>query len=364
MRLSPTLSFYFARRFLVGVLIIFLALAALGFVIDTVELLRRAAGRPEATFGVVLSMALLRQPVLQAQLLPFAFLFGSMLSLSRLNRANELTVARAAGISVWQFLAPAVITAFLLGIFVVTVYNPLGSAMVSRYEQVEARFLKGRTSLLAVSGSGLWLRDSSGDDQIVVHALRVAQNGLELNDVILFFYQGSDRFVRRIDAAHAVLEDGRWQLDDVLITSLDRPAEFLPRYTVDTTLTLSRIQNSFASPETLSFWALPGFIETLERAGFSATRHRLYFFSLLADPFLYCANVLIAALFSLRLTRRGGAGWLVGGGIFAGFVLYVMSDLIHALGLSGNIPILLAALSPAVIGLMLGTAGLFHLEDG
>ena len=98
MRLSPTLSFYFARRFLVGVLIIFLALAALGFVIDTVELLRRAAGRPEATFGVVLSMALLRQPVLQAQLLPFAFLFGGMLSLSRLNRANELTVARAAAI--------------------------------------------------------------------------------------------------------------------------------------------------------------------------------------------------------------------------------------------------------------------------
>ena len=35
-------------------------------------------------------------------------------------------------------------------------------------------------------------------------------------------------------------------------------------------LTTGQIQDSFASPMTLSFWQLPSFIHTLEKAGFSA----------------------------------------------------------------------------------------------
>ncbi len=44
-----------------------------------------------------------------------------------------------------------------------------------------------------------------------------------------------------------------------------------------TDLTVDRVQESFASPDTLSVWALPGFISLLERSGFSAIRHRLHF---------------------------------------------------------------------------------------
>ena len=79
----------------------------------------------------------------------------------------------------------------------------------------------------------------------------------------------------------------------------------VPDYRIDTELTLDRIQESFASPETMSFWDLPEFIETLEAAGFSARKHRLHWHSILAGPLLLCAMVLIAATFSLRLTRRG-----------------------------------------------------------
>lgn len=364
LRLSPTLSLYFARHFLIAFAIVLGALSVLGFVLDAVELLRRASGRTDATFDVVMSMALLRQPVIDQQLLPFIALFGSMLALSRLNRANELTVTRAAGISVWQFLAPALILAFLIGSFTVTVINPIGSAMLSRFEQLEARFLRGRTSLLAVSGSGLWLRESDGQDQIVVHALRVSQNGLELAEAILFFYEGADRFVRRIDASRAYLRDGFWELEDALISSPNQASVFTPRIDVPTTLTIGRIQDSFAAPETLSFWALPGFIDDLEKAGFSATRHRLHFQSLLAMPILLCAMVLIAATFSMRLTRRGGTGAMMASGVAAGFVLYAFTDLVKALGLSGNLPVTLAAWAPASIGIMLGLSGLFHLEDG
>ena len=98
--------------------------------------------------------------------------------------------------------------------------------------------------------------------------------------------------------------------------------------------------------------------------GFSGLRHRLYWHSLLSDPFLLCAMVLIAATFSLRLTRYGGTSLVIGGGILAGFLFYFLSDVIYALGLSASLPVLLSAWSPVGITTLLGLAMLMHLEDG
>jgi lipopolysaccharide export system permease protein len=362
--LSPTLSTYFGRVYLGRLGLVLSLLLFLSLTIDIVELLRRAGNRPDLGFSLLLKMSLLKLPSLGERLLPFALLFGGMLSLTRLTRTNELVVARAAGVSVWQFLAPTVFLAFLIGTLVVTVVNPIASALLSRYEQLDAKFMRGRTSSLALSSTGLWLREADREGQVVVHALRVAQQGVELNDAIFFFFEGSDRFVRRIDAKFARLQDGSWQMEGVLISSPDRPAQSLPSYEVPTTLTFARINDSFASPETLSFWALPGFIDTLEQAGFSAVRHRLHLHALLALPMLLFAMGIIAATFSLRLTRRGGTGLLIAGGVLVGFVLYFFSELVQAAGQSGTIPVTLAAWSPAGVSVLLGLATLLHLEDG
>lgn len=117
-------------------------------------------------------------------------------------------------------------------------------------------------------------------------------------------------------------------------------------------------------PETLSFWDLPAFIDAIEDAGFSGSRHRLYFHKLLSLPFLLCAMVLIASVFTLRLSNRSGIGYMVLGGVMAGFLLYFLSDVTIAFGLSGAIPPPLAAWTPTIITMAIGTASLLYLEDG
>ncbi|MDP6344887.1 MAG: LPS export ABC transporter permease LptG [Alphaproteobacteria bacterium] len=364
MRLSPTLSLYLGRQFLTGIGFVLLVLLALVFLFDLVELLRRASGRESAGLGLVLQMALLNLPSLAQKVLPFAALFGAIMTFSRLTRSHELIVARAAGVSVWQFLAPALVIAVLLGGFVVTLFNPLAAIMVSRYEQLEGRFLEGRQSLLAVSATGLWLRQADRFGQSVVHARNVSSAGTDLKDVIVYLYKGTDQFVGRIDATGARLLPGRWLLTDALLTRPEEAAIRTPEYELKTSLTLAQIQESFASPETLSFWSLPRFIRTLEAAGFSATRHRLHWHSVLSTPLLLCAMVLLAATFSLRLTRRGHTGLLIAAGVLAGFLLYFVSDVVHAFGIAGNLPIVLAAWTPTGVCALLGLSMLLHLEDG
>ena len=236
--------------------------------------------------------------------------------------------------------------------------------MLSKFERLESHYLKRSVSLLSVSSTGLWLRQSDANGQSVIHATRVAQSDMTLHDVIFFLFEGEDRFIGRIDAEEARLRPGYWDIRKAWISAPNKPAYFVERHRLKTDLTLNKILDSFASPETMSFWELPGFIKTLEKAGFSGHRHKLYWYSLLASPLLLAAMILIAAIFSLRTSRRGGAALSITGAVISGFVLYFLSDLVYALGLSASIPTLLAAWTPAGVSTLLGLSALFHIEDG
>ena len=347
-------------------LLLLAALLGLILLFDIVELMRRAAPRPEVSFGTITEMALLKLPYLGQKIFPFAALFAGMLVFWRLTRSHELVVTRSAGVSAWQFLLPVLVLSALLGFASVTAVNPLASASLSRFERIEATVLKGQKSDLAISESGLWLRQGDLSGQSVVHAARVLQQGdeVELSDVVIFVYRGIDIFDYRIDAEHARLENGFWKLTDVWFFRPETAPSRTDEYLLKTDLTLAKIQDSFAPPETMSFWALPGFIRTLEGAGFSALRHRLHWHALLATPLLMCAMVLIAATFTLRQDRRGSTSFILAAGVLTGFALYVAQDFVFALGLSDSIPVTLAAWTPSGVAALLGITMLLHLEDG
>jgi lipopolysaccharide export system permease protein len=364
MGLSFTLSAYIGRQFVLWFTGVFLAFASVLLLFDTLELLRRAATKPDATFAIVFKMALFKLPHMAQLLVPFAVLFGGMLAFWRLTRSHELVVARAAGVSVWQFLLPSLLGALLIGLLKISLFNPMASVMLGRFAQLESVYLHGQPSALAVSPSGFWLREIGPEGVTLVHGLKVAPAEGRLDSATVFQFDARHRFIGRIDARDATLLDGRWRFRDAWTAGPDRPAMHQPELSLPTSMTWAKIEDSFAPPETLSVWDLYGFIGVLEAAGFPAVRHRLYFHALLAGPLLLAAMVLIAATFSLRPSRRGGTGYMVTGGVVAGFLLYVMSDFVSALGLSGHIPAVLAAWTPAGVSTLLGVATLFHLEDG
>lgn len=363
-RLSPNLTLYIGRQVLIWVIAVFFLFVVVIFLIDLIEMLRRAAAKPDATFHIALIMTGLRLPFLAQETVPFAVLFGSMLAFWRLNRTSELVAIRASGVSVWQFLAPAIGVALLFGALKLTALNPLAAVTYAKFEQLENRYLKGSVSLLAVSANGIWLRQADDSGQSVIYAQRVAADRMLLSKVIVILYDGLDHFAARVDAESAQLQAGHWELIDARVTRPDQPTERRPTYQIKTELTLDKIQESFASPQTISFWELPRFIKVMEATGFSALSHRLHFESLMAEPLLLCAMVLIGAVFSLRHNRRSGVAVALAGGIFTGFLLYFLSDLVLALGQSSSIPVALAAWSPAGASTLLGLTALLHLEDG
>ncbi|MBV8133793.1 MAG: LPS export ABC transporter permease LptG [Alphaproteobacteria bacterium] len=365
MQIAKTLSSYIARQFFAWFCGVFMAMVIVTFLLDYIELIRRSATRTQATLWVLLEMAALKLPHTAQEVLPFAILFGTMLAFWRLTRNHELVIARAAGVSVWQFLTPAVLVALLVGIFAVTVFNPAASLMEAAYEKLESRILRQSSDQLSLSDAGLWLRQSDqAGNQVIIHAEKLAPGNLILDAVTLFFFNDQMRFTSRIDAQTAKLTTNDWVIENGTRWLQNEPAEPFTELRLPTTLTPRKIEESFASPDTMSFWDLPGFITLLEQSGFPAQRHRLHLNVLLARPFLLCAMVLVAATFSLRLQRRGGATLMIVGGVVSGFLLYFLSDVVFAFGLSAKVPVTLAAWTPTGVSLIFGASMLLHLEDG
>jgi lipopolysaccharide export system permease protein len=134
---------------------------------------------------------------------------------------------------------------------------------------------------------------------------------------------------------------------------------------IPTQLNLEKIIQTFEDPEEISVWKLPGFIRLLDNAGFSSLKHRMYFYSTLASVFYLLAMVFIAAMFTLSPNQRQ-SGTLMKSvcAILFGFILFFVSKLTNALGMSGVLPIFLAVFGPSIIMIFVGASVLFHSEDG
>jgi lipopolysaccharide export system permease protein len=367
MQMSLTLSFYIARLFLIRTGIVLGGLLVVLFLGDSVEMLRQHAARETVSAVTAIGLSLLKLPNITEKALPIAVLIGAMWAFTTLNRQKELVIARASGVSAWQFLAPAIIISMIAGVFVVLVYNPLAATMFSQYARMEAQWLRGQTSMISVSETGLWLRQAENGNQSVLHALRIDDRSdfqLALEDVTVFAFEGANLFDSYVTAETARLDEPFWRLENAQVTPATGAPETFETLTLPTSLTRDQIRESFASPETLSVFELPQFIQQAEEAGLTAARHKVHWYTILATPALFLAMVMIAATFSLRTARMTGFVRLAAATAATGFGLFFIADVAAAMGQTGVLPAPLAAWAPTIAALLFGTTALLHLEDG
>ena len=157
MKFALTLSVYISRQFVFFFLMTLSIFAILIFMMDSVEMLRKASALQIPMF-IMADMVLLKLPMLLQVILPFIILVSSVLTYTSMARRSELVVIRSAGVSVWEFLMPSVITAFMIGIFTASVINPISALMLNKYEHLNAKYFENKQNLLDISETGLWLR--------------------------------------------------------------------------------------------------------------------------------------------------------------------------------------------------------------
>ena len=358
-----TLGKYFFRRYMVITLWFFVGVFMLAFLIDFTEFSSRTSELPKFTVAGAFYVSLLHIPMIMQQVVPFIALFSGMTTLVSLNRRYELVIARASGVSAWQFLTPAALGALLFGAITVLALNPLAAAGFEKAKEIEAEW-RSKQSNATLASKVPWLRQRVGEDETVIGAKAVLQGGLVLRDAVFVSIGTDNSITMRQDARQATLKDGFWLLQDVKVTRPGAKPEEFKQQQVKTNLRAEIVQDRLAEPDAVPFYNLPEKIAVTRAFGYPAYPLRMQFQSLIAMPALLVAMTLIAATVSLKFVRFGQSGVMIVGGIAAGFLLYVISILVKAFGSTGYVSPVIAAWSPVLIAGFIGVSFLLHKEDG
>lgn len=360
-----TLFRYISGRMLIAIFGLFSVLASLVLLVDLIENMRFSSKIADGGFGLALSMTLMRAPSLTQTLIPFVFLFGSIWMFHQLNKRSEISVMRSAGLSVWRLLAPSALIAATSGLLIITALDPLSANLLAQAENLKTRKQGADQNLVKIFGDGIWLRQKDESGQLIINARNYDDQRAALEGVIIWRFDPASAFIERIDAKEAFLSGRTLELHDAQLRSLDSERQtYTPIYAVRTPLSAENLRERVAQPETLSLWDLPRFIIMAEAAGVPTARYDIRFHDLCSTPLKLLAMVLIAAVFSMRPARAGGALKLAVLSILTGFALFILSEVSTALGESSLAPAALAAWIPAVVASLGALTALLHMEDG
>lgn len=285
-------------------------------------------------------------------ILPVTLLIGTIIGVLDLQSRRELTIIRAAGVSIWRVMRMPIIAVFLLGI-------------VASF--AAAPFLIQLNRSLPVSGSHpssgvIWLEQQGADGPYVLVAQHTRLSGRGLDGVSLFFTDTDRR--DRITASSAKLSGGAWVLTDAVRYRPGVPPEALPGFQVATTTTAGDMQVRLTSARDLTFTELLSAVG--QRVADPALRAAAItsLLLLVATPALLVGSVLIGFAFTSGYRRTNKYGGAVLYGIVLGFVVYVVTELASRSGIAGVLDPTFAAAGPAFVAIVIGLTVLLYKEDG
>jgi lipopolysaccharide export system permease protein len=362
--IGRTLAFYIAWKFAKVLVAMMALLLFLIVTVDFIEGLRKINDEMDVSVGTIYLISLYTAPFFIDKAFPFACLFAAMITLFQLNQKMELVVARAAGVSVWQFLMPIGGAAFIIGILAATLYNPLAISFYQKSLDLKAEVFGGRVDTSSKQISGYWLRQDDGDGSTVINAKLARKGGIMLDGVRMLRFDANDLIRQRIEAESAIHKGDHWLLQTVKVTETDQKVSEHETFEVSTNLSSEYLLGVSSDSDSTSFWDLRNAAEKIRLSGLNHLPYLVQFHSLLALPMFLVAMVFIAATVSLKFVRSGQGGKLILGGVLGGFVLYACARLVISLGSNGIVSPFMAAWSPSLVAILFGMSILLYQEDG
>ncbi|WP_244486704.1 LPS export ABC transporter permease LptG [Aurantimonas sp. Leaf443] len=359
--MRQTLNLYFVRLYLKSFFSTLVAVFALVYLIDMIEVSRRGQ-MTEFGFGAIALFSALRVPAFIEQAFPFIVLFSSIFTMLSLNRKLELVVARAAGVSIWQIVAPFVVGSVVIGLAAILLYNPLSAYAKARAADFEAETIGG--GQMRRDDQVPWLRQNGNGVESIIGAQSVGSGGATLGNVTVFVFDGKGKVKERVDASRATLGDQEWLLREARVTRIGYTPVTLAEFRLPTSLKPEYVEQRLADPEAIPIWQLGSKIAIAASLGMNAQAFSMQYNTLIARPALFVAMTLLAATVATRFARTGQSGRTIVLGVLAGFVLYVVTFLAQALGSNSVVPPVIAAWFPVVAAGLFGVTILLHQEDG
>jgi lipopolysaccharide export system permease protein len=320
-----------------GVLLLLVGLDALTSVVDETDDMRDGY-----SFLNILVYVAYTLPRRIHEFVPFAALIGALIGLGRLAATSELTVMRAAGISMFRMAAMALKPALLFA----AVGFSVGEFIAPHTEQLAMsyRALAQRSESAVAGRFGAWNRDGN----TFVHVDAVQRGGVAYGVTLLSFDE-ERRLTKTLVAERATHAGDHWMLEQVNLTSLQAGETSVNEVTLwrwDTAITPQLLTLDVVEPETLPVMQLWPYAQFLKQQGMVFADIELAFWRKVLQPLATLGLVLVAMSFIFGPLRQGTMGARIFVGVIVGVVFRISQDFFGPASLIFGYDPLVAALVP------------------
>jgi lipopolysaccharide export system permease protein len=352
------IAWMLTRMLLIRFIFILFGISIFVITLDIVTYVKEILALRNGDASAVLTYFLMRTPDTLSTFLPMSVLIALLLVLTELSYRNEMPAIWSAGISPFRIvlmLLPFAVTAgglhFLLNDQAVPHAAPtLREWGVGDYGEKK----------LKVGGERdpIWMR--AGRD--ILRAGSSNAQSTELDDIIIFRRDEAGLLREQIVAKHAVLNQDRWQLSNVLIYYRDNlPPSHLDQMIYSGSLRPAAAGARSGDPEEMSMGDLGYFIEN---SGFGIRPtwvYQTWWHKRLTLFVTALAMVALCIPLAVRFRRGGGIGVMFAVGIGLGFLFFIIDGIALTMGELGFVTPWFAAWSP-VLGLA-GVAGIISFRS-
>ncbi len=291
-------------------------------------------------------VTLLQLPQQVYELLPIGALIGAIMGLGGLARDSELTVVRAAGVSV----ARIAVSAALAGLVVAAVLWVLGEYFAPPAEQYARQYkIFSRYSQLEFTGSrSAWIRQGS-------HYINVRRQAAENLFGGVYIYELDDeRRLQLVGRAETATQDdsGHWVLTNYVETRLgeDRvDARAVPRLVTEQGFEADFLGAAVTQPGALPLADLYAYKEHLKANDLDSSAWEIAFWARISRLVAAVVVCVFAVPFAFGPLRSAGAGARTVLGILAGVLFVLLTQTLENSGQVYGLNPLFVAWGPTLL---------------
>lgn len=335
---------YIGRHVVFSTLLVMGLLLSLFAIFSFMDELSRV-GRGNYSTSDAIQYVILLIPGLIYQLFPVSALLGSTIGLGLMASNNELTIIRAAGVSLNRIVWSVMRVGLVLVVFTIII----GETIAPVAEQY-ARTLRSVaiSDKLAIRGkSDLWARD--GESFVNV---RDILPGERLANINIYERDGAHRISRIIQAKTAAYRHDKWILENVVTSEIQGfkvVSLHSDKLVWETSLSPDLLGVVTLYPATMSVMGLLQYINYLKANGLDAATYKHALWAKIVTPLVTGVMVFLAIPFVLGPLRSVGIGHRILVGALAGIGFYLLNQLASYLGVVFNLNPVLIAFTPATL---------------
>ena len=354
---------YLAREFIKIVIVMSFVFFCLGFIINLFEEINFFKDL-DVGINVPIMLSALFVPSMLYNMFPFVVLLSGIWFFLKIRKTDEIIAMKVSGMSNFSVIIIPCVVSILLGVFFVTLINPITAALVKKYESFRGSYQTHQFEYLAtVNVNGIWIKERSFGKNYIIKASNL--DGQNLLGLIIYEFDHNNDFVKRINAKSADISSLKWKLKDATIIDKDGKIilENLDNLRYQSKYDIKKIKSLYANLDTISFWNLENEIKILENRGYSTRGMKTKWHRSLAFPLFLLSMVLLSGVFTLGKRSKENNSTYIFIAIITSVLIFYFNDFSAALGKTEKLPIEVSVWMPIMIIFIFGAVGLIHANQ-